>query len=92
MATFIAIVRKNLDGNFSVEFPDLPGLVTSGKTFAEARNEAAILLRRRIKEMRAANGVVPEPSSIESITARPEFRDGVATLVTDDDRAPGFWN
>ena len=96
MATFIAIVRKNHDG-LSVEFPDFPGLVTSGRTFPEARNEAAILLRRRIGEMRAAQAAIPEPSSIESISARPEFRDGVATLVTDNDpadsgREPGFWN
>ena len=41
MTAYIALLRKQPDSDFGVDFPDFPGCVTAGETLEEARVMAA---------------------------------------------------
>ena len=46
MSTYIALIRKDPDSDYGVDFPDFPGCVTAGSTLDEARSMADEALRR----------------------------------------------
>jgi predicted RNase H-like HicB family nuclease len=37
LTTYIALLRKDPDSDFSVDFPDFPGCITAGSTLEETR-------------------------------------------------------
>jgi predicted RNase H-like HicB family nuclease len=82
MATFIAIFRKKGNEQFAVEFPDFPGCDASGRTAAQARENATIALRRTVANMEAANMKIPAPRGIAKITSNSAYQDGLAFLVS----------
>jgi predicted RNase H-like HicB family nuclease len=40
MASYIAVLHKDADSDYGVDFPDFPGCVTAGETLEEARKMA----------------------------------------------------
>jgi predicted RNase H-like HicB family nuclease len=78
---YIALIHKDGDSDFGVSFPDLPGCVTAGATLDEARDLAAEALAFHLEGLEQDGEAIPEPSSLESVMADPENRDGVAILV-----------
>jgi predicted RNase H-like HicB family nuclease len=82
MATYIALLRKEKDSDFGVDFPDFPGCITAGKTLEEAHKRAAKALRLHIKGMIEDGDPIPEPSSLDDIMADPSSADAVPFLVT----------
>ncbi len=81
MREYIALIHKDRDSEFGVSFPDFPGCVTAGATLDEARDMAAEALALHLEGLEADGEPIPEPSSLESVMADPENRDGVAILV-----------
>lgn len=81
MTNYIALMRKTPDSDYSVDFPDLPGCITAGRSLDEAREMAAEALALHLEGMADAELAVPEPSSLEAVMADPENRDAVAFLV-----------
>lgn len=81
MATYIALLRKEPDSDFGVDFPDFPGCVTAGKTLEEARHMAAEALELHIEGMVADGDAIPEPSALELVMSDPNNRNAVAFLV-----------
>jgi predicted RNase H-like HicB family nuclease len=69
MATYIALLRKEKDSDFGVDFPDFPGCVTAGKTLEEAHKMASEALRFHIKGMLEDGERIPEPTSLDVIMA-----------------------
>ena len=69
MRHYIALIYKDADSDYGVSFPDLPGCVTAGTTLDEA------------KAFAEDGEAVPDPSSLETVMAERENRDGVAVLV-----------
>lgn len=57
MVAYIAYLRKDEDSDFGVEFPDLPGCVSAGRTLDEARAMAAEALAGHVAalEVEGAN-------------------------------------
>jgi predicted RNase H-like HicB family nuclease len=51
MGIYIALLRKEKDSDFGVDFPDFPGCITAGKTLEEAHKGASEALRFHIKGM-----------------------------------------
>ncbi len=51
MAKYIAILCKDADSDFGVEFPDFPGCVTAGSTLDEAGRFAEEALRLHVEGM-----------------------------------------
>ncbi len=81
MASYIAILRKDPDSDYGVNFPDLPGCITVGNTLDEARVMAAEALALHVEGMIRDGDAIPEPSPLEAVMSDPAHRDGVAILV-----------
>lgn len=82
MATYIALLRKEKDTDFGVDFPDFPGCITAGKTLEEAHKRASEALRFHIKGMLEDGDSIPESSSLDEIMADPANAGAVPFLVT----------
>lgn len=78
---YIALIHKEADSDYGVSFPDLPGVISAGSTLDEARAMAAEALALPLKGMVEDGETIPEPSSLEDITARKERADVVAVRV-----------
>jgi predicted RNase H-like HicB family nuclease len=81
MASYIGLLRKDTDSDFSVDFPDFPGCVTAGKTLDVARSRAAEALCFHIEGMRQDGDTIPKPSDLETVMRDHDNRDAVAVLV-----------
>jgi predicted RNase H-like HicB family nuclease len=82
MPQYIAIIHKDPDSDFGVSFPDLPGCVSAGVDLDEAQAMAAEALALHLEGIAADGETIPAPSSLETIMADPENRDGIAVLVS----------
>jgi predicted RNase H-like HicB family nuclease len=81
MTRFIALLRKDANSDFGVDFPDFPGCVTAASTLEEAARLAEEALRFHIEGMIEDANPIPEPSTLDDIRADPDNRDAVAFLV-----------
>ena len=81
--TYLALVEKDPDSDYSVYFPDLPGCVTAGSTFEEAREWAAEALALHLEGMARDGDCIPSPSSADTILADPEASEAIALIVVE---------
>ncbi len=81
MPSYIALMRKEADSDYGVDFPDFPGCVTAGRTLDEARRMAAEALDLHLEGMAADREPLPQPSSLDSIMSDPGQHEAVAFLV-----------
>jgi predicted RNase H-like HicB family nuclease len=81
MTAYVALLRKQSDSDYGVDFPDFPGCVTAGATLDEARLMAVEALNFHIEGMVADGEPIPEPSSLHAIMTDPHHADAVAVLV-----------
>ena len=84
MASYIALLRKDPDSDFGVDFPDFPGCITAAGGLAEAKRRAAEALRFHIEGMIEDGEPVPAPSGVEDIAADPDNADALPLVVTVD--------
>ena len=82
MGTYIALLRKEEDSDFGVDFPDFPGCITVGKTLEEAHRRALEALRFHINGMLEDGDPIPEPTALEKIVIDPANVGAVPFLVT----------
>ena len=81
MPTYIALLRKDPDSDYGVDFPDFPGCITAGSTLEEAREMAREALEGHIGCMRDLGLMVPEPSSLEAVMGDPDNAEAIPFLV-----------
>ena len=81
MRQYIALIHKEPDSDYGVSFPDLPGVISAGKTLDEARDMAQRLSRLHLEGLAADGEAAPEPSSLEDIMKDAKSKDGVAVLI-----------
>ena len=81
VGSYIALIRKEADSDYGVDFPDLPGCVTAGSTLDEAAAMAREALALHLEGLEAEGEAWPEPSSLEDIMALADSRDAAAILV-----------
>ena len=81
MTAYIGLLRKDIDSDFGVEFPDFPGCITAGRTLEEARRMAAEALALHLAGMMADGEAIPDPSVLDDIMADPTNQEAVAVLV-----------
>ena len=79
--TYPALVRKEDDSDFGVEFPDFPGCVTGGKTYDEASRQAAVALQFHVDGMTEDGEELPAPSTMDDVIASAEARGAIPLLV-----------
>ena len=88
MTGYIALLRKQADSDFGVEFPDFPGCVTAGISLEDARRMAAEALLLHVEGMIEDGDAIPEPSGLDEILCDPHYSDAVAVLVDVPTRRP----
>ncbi|HXG29419.1 MAG TPA: type II toxin-antitoxin system HicB family antitoxin [Nevskiales bacterium] len=81
MASYIALLRKDRNSDYGVEFPDFPGCVTAGATLDEARKQAQEALAFHVEGMLEDGDPIPEPSTLDQLAAREDLRHAVPFLV-----------
>ena len=81
MRQYIALIHKDVDSDYGVSFPDLPGVISAGKTLDEARDMGAEALALHLEGLAADGEAAPEPSSLEEIMTDAQNKDGVAVLI-----------
>ncbi len=81
MNSYVALIRKAADSDYSVDFPDVPGCGTAGKDLDEAMAFAREALAGHLQLLAEGGEALPEASSLEAVMADPENRDAVAALV-----------
>ena len=81
MASYIALLRKDPSSDYGVDFPDLPGCITAGRTLDEARKMAVEALALHLQGMAEDKEPIPAPSLLEAVMDDPHNRDAVAFLV-----------
>jgi predicted RNase H-like HicB family nuclease len=81
MASYIALLRKDRDSDYGVEFPDLPGCISAGSTLEEARQMAEEALSAHVSLLRQDGDAVPEPSPLDAIAKLPELKGAVPFMV-----------
>ena len=87
MASYIAYLRKDRDSDYGVEFPDMPGCISAGKTLEEAKAMAAEALAGHVAVLQEMGQPVPAPSSLDDLAEDPN-RDGAVLFLIDLD--PGL--
>ena len=80
MTAYLALLRKQPDSDYGVDFPDFPGCVTAGTTLEDARRMAAEAIRFHVEGMIEDGEPIPAPSRLDEIMADPNHRDAVAVL------------
>lgn len=81
MTTYIALLRKDPDSDFGVDFPDFPGCITAGSTIDEAFRMAHEALAFHIEGMLEDGEAIPVPSALDVIMADPDNAGAVPFLV-----------
>lgn len=82
MSHYIGLIHKDDQSDFGVSFPDFPGAITAAASLDEARAMAEEALAFHVEGLIQDGEPIPEPSTLESVMAAPENRDGVAILVS----------
>ena len=86
MTTYIALLRKDPDSDFGVDFPDFPGCITAGSTLEETRLMAREALEAHMECMRELGQTIPSPSALDAIMADPENAEAIPFPVAVPDR------
>jgi predicted RNase H-like HicB family nuclease len=86
LPTYIALLRKDADSDYGVDFPDFPGCITVGSTLEETRTMAQEALETHVQCMVDLRQAVPEPSSLDAVMADPDNAEALPFLVQVPDR------
>lgn len=80
-AGYIALVHKDRDTSYGVSFPDLPGCISAGDTFADALGNASEALAGHLAVMEADGDPIPEARTLEDLKKDRDFQDDAADAV-----------
>ena len=81
MTGYIAVIRKDKHSDYGVEFPDLPGCVTAGKTIDEATNRAQEALTLHIEGLLQDGTELPSPSTLDDIAGKDSHKNALLILL-----------
>ncbi len=85
---YLALLRKDVDSDYGVDFPDLPGCISAGRTLNEAIENAHEALALHLDGMVEDGETVPAPRDADTIMAHPESAGAIAFLVAAATRRP----
>ncbi|HYD29829.1 MAG TPA: type II toxin-antitoxin system HicB family antitoxin [Azospirillaceae bacterium] len=77
MPVYIALLRKDPDSDYSVDFPDFPGCITAASTLKEVRLMAEEALVFHIEGMIEDGEAIPAPRALDIIMANPDNHDAL---------------
>ncbi len=82
MSSYIALIRKEPESDFGVDFPDFPGCVSAGRSLDEAREMAEEALRFHVEGLLEDGESLPVATNLETVMADPDNREALAFLVS----------
>ncbi|MBO4222336.1 type II toxin-antitoxin system HicB family antitoxin [Bradyrhizobium neotropicale] len=80
-ASYIALVHKDEDTSYGVSFPDVPGCISAGDSFADALSNASEALAGHLAVMEADGDRIPVAHTLEELERNPDFLDDAAGAV-----------
>jgi predicted RNase H-like HicB family nuclease len=86
LTTYIALLRKEADSDFGVDFPDFPGCITAGSTLEETRAMAQEALEAHIECMIDLGQAITPPSALDVIMADPDNAEAIPFPVAVPDQ------
>jgi predicted RNase H-like HicB family nuclease len=78
------VIHKDIDSDFGVTVPDLPGCFSAGETVDEALIEVVEAIEGHIEGLLLDGEPIPPPKSIEYHRNNPDFADGIWAVVAVD--------
>jgi predicted RNase H-like HicB family nuclease len=81
MVSYVAYLRKDKDSDYGIEFPDLPGCISAGRSLEEAKAMAVEALAGHVALLRQEGMPVPDPSTLDQLAEDPNRLDAVLLLV-----------
>ncbi len=81
---YAVVIHKDKASDYGVTVPDLPGCVSAGATVDEALAMVREAIELHLEGIIEGGGVVPQPTSIETLQAEPDYADGTWAIVTVD--------
>ena len=78
------VIHEDLNSDFSVTIPDLPGCFSAGSTIDEAINMAQEAAECHIEGLLIDSEPIPMPSNIEVYKDHSDFKDGIWAIVQID--------
>lgn len=74
MRQYVGLIQKEGASDYGVSFPDFPGVVTAGASLDEAGKLAEEALAFHVAGLIEDGEAVPEPTSLEKVTADADRR------------------
>lgn len=81
MAAYIALIRKDPDSSFGIEFPDFPGCISAGATLDECLRLGHEALEFHVSGMLEDGEDIPAPRTLDEVDAG-DLVGAVPALVT----------
>lgn len=81
MNRYIAVIRKDANTCYGVDFPDFPGCISAGDTMEEALANAREALALVLDEMAKDGKAPPAPSDLDTVQRDRHNRGGLAVLI-----------
>jgi predicted RNase H-like HicB family nuclease len=70
---YVALIHKEPDTAFGVQFPDVPGCFSAGDSLEEASRNAVEALGGHVRWLEADGEPVPLPRTLDAIVADPDL-------------------
>ncbi len=78
------IIHKDLNSDYGVTVPDLPGCFSAGETVDDALAQAVEAIECHLEGLLIDHDPVPAPQTIELHQQNPDYAGGIWALVTVD--------
>lgn len=79
------VIHKDRKSDYGVTVPDLPGCISAGTTIDDALAMAGEAIELHLEGLIEEGGVVPLPSTIETLKDNLDFADGTWAIVHVDE-------
>lgn len=80
---YVGVIRKVPGSDFNVDFPDVPGCVTAGKSMREARRRAAEALASHLEGIAAGGRPLPVARDLTAIRDDPACAGGTTLILVE---------
>jgi len=82
---YVALLHKEPESVWGIQFPDFPGCISAGETFAQALAMGAEALASNVAVAREFGDTIPVPRSLDEIRASggfaEELEDAILTMI-----------
>lgn len=79
------VIHKDLESDYGVTVPDLPGCFSAGNSFNEAMENAKEAIECHIEGLLLDKEQIPVPLSVEDHQSNPDYSGGVWEVVSCED-------